>query len=245
MKKIIEYAIRFRNPAFRFDPMLGNIAIVQFLWLSGWSLLRSLRLLIYFRNPKGAMFGSGVRFFNLPKIKWGSFLKLDKAVYMSALSKKGIELGNNVSIGAYSRIIVSTTLNNLGEFIKIGNNVGIGEFAYLGGAGGLEIGEDCIIGQYFSCHPENHNYSNLELPIRFQGVSRKGIKIGKNCWIGSKVIILDGVEISDGCIIAAGAVVSKSFPANSIIGGIPAKLIKKRNEKNKNHISYSVRSKSL
>lgn len=92
----------------------------------------------------------------------------------------------------------------------------------------LEIGDDCIVGQYLSCHPENHHYENLEIPIRMQGVYRKGIKIGKNCWIGSKVTILDGVEIGDGCIIAAGAVVNKSFPENSIIGGVPAKLLKSR-----------------
>ncbi|MFT4664970.1 MAG: acetyltransferase-like isoleucine patch superfamily enzyme [Gammaproteobacteria bacterium] len=245
MKSVVENIIRFRNPSFRFDSALSNFALMQFMWLGGSSLLRALRLLIYFRNPKGAMFNSGVRFFNLPKIKWGKFLKLGKGVYISALAKKGIELGDHVSIGDYSRIIVSTTFNNLGEFIKIGNNVGIGEFAYLGGAGGLEIGNDCIVGQYFSCHPENHDFSEIELSIRFQGVTRQGIKIGNNCWIGSKVTILDGVQIGEGCIIAAGAVVTKSFPSNSIIAGVPAKLIKKRNEKKENHISYGIRSKSL
>jgi acetyltransferase-like isoleucine patch superfamily enzyme len=59
-------------------------------------------------------------------------------------------------------------------------------------------------------------------------VNRKGIKIGKNCWIGSKVSILDGVQLGNGCIVAAGAVVTKSFPDNSIIGGVPAKLLKTR-----------------
>jgi len=58
----------------------------------------------------------------------------------------------------YSRIITSTSFNNIGEFIRIGDSVGIGEFAYLGGGGGLEIGNDCIIGQYLSCHPENHHF---------------------------------------------------------------------------------------
>jgi acetyltransferase-like isoleucine patch superfamily enzyme len=69
---------------------------------------------------------------------------------------------------------------------------------------------------------------DLNLAIRLQGVSRKGIKIGKNCWIGSKVTILDGVEIGDSCIVAAGAVVNKSFPSNSVIGGVPAKILKSR-----------------
>ncbi|HSH65021.1 MAG TPA: acyltransferase [Bacteroidia bacterium] len=117
-------------------------------------------------------------------------------------------------------------MNNLGSHITIGNNVGIGEFAYLGGAGGLDIGDDCIVGQYLSCHPENHNYLDPFTPFRFQGVNRKGIKIGKNCWIGSKVTILDGVTIGENCVIAAGSVVNKDVPDNSIVGGVPAKVIK-------------------
>lgn len=174
------------------------------------------------------MLGKRVSFFNTPKIKFGKFLKLGNDVHLSALGKMGILIGDNVGIGSCSRIVVSTSLNNLGKYIKIGANVGMGEFAYLGGAGGLEIGDECIIGQYFSCHPENHIASDLDQAIRHQGVTRKGIKIGKNCWIGSKVTILDGVEIGEGSIIAAGAVVNKSFPANSIIGGVPARQIKSR-----------------
>jgi len=157
-------------------------------------------------------------------------MKLGDQVFLSALGSEGITFGDNVGIGAYSRVIVSTSLNQIGTNIRIGNNVGIGEYAYLGGAGGLEIGDDCIVGQYFSCHSENHNYENMELPIRLQGVNRKGIKVGKDCWIGSKVTILDGVNIGDGCIIAAGSVVTKSFPANSIIGGVPAKILKSRGQ---------------
>ncbi|MEN7549949.1 acyltransferase [Rapidithrix thailandica] len=230
MKKLIEKIIRWRNPSFRFDPFLNQTAIIQFVWVHGWAMIRGLRVFLYFKNPKGAMFGPKVSFFNLPKIKWGRFLKLGKGVYISALGKKGVVFGDNVGIGSYSRIVVSTSLNHLGEFIKIGNNVGIGEYAYLGGAGGLEIGDDCIIGQYLSCHPENHNFGDPESLIRQQGVSRQGIKVGANCWVGSKVTILDGVTIGEGSVIAAGAIVTKSFPANSIIGGIPAKLIKRRIE---------------
>ena len=112
-------------------------------------------------------------------------------------------------------------------YIFLGKNVGFGEFSYLGGAGGLEIGDDTIIGQYFSAHPENHNFNDDKKSIRLQGVSRKGIKIGKNCWIGSKVTILDGVNIGKNSVIASGAVVNKSFEDNVVIGGVPAKIIKK------------------
>lgn len=240
MKKIFEQVIRRRNPNFRFDDSVNICMLLQFTVAQGLSLLRGLRLMLHGRSSKGALLSRGVRFFNLPYVSFGKFMKLGTGVYISALSKEGIQIGDNVSIGAYSRIIVSTSFNNIGLFIKIGHNVGIGEFAYLGGAGGLTIGNDCIVGQYFSCHPENHSFDNLDLPIRHQGVTRKGIKIGNNCWIGSKVTILDGVEIGDGCVIAAGAVVQASFPPNSVIGGVPARILKQRNAFNENYISHRL-----
>ena len=230
MKKLFEKIIQLRNSNFKFDEGLNDYALFQFIWNQAWSMLRGMKLILLGKNPKAALLGRNVRFFNAPKIKFGKFLKLGNHVYISALSKNGVTLGNNVGIGDFSRIIVSTSLNQVGDYIKIGNNVGIGEFAYLGGAGGLEIGDECIVGQYLSCHPENHIYEDINVSIRHQGVTRKGIKIGNNCWIGSKVTILDGVEIGNGSIIAAGAVVNKSFPANSIIGGVPAKLLKSRDE---------------
>lgn len=228
MKAIIQKIIQFRNPDFKFDEALNSRALFQFIWIQIWSIIRGLKVLLFLKNPKGMLLGKGVTFFNISKIQYGKFLRLGNQVYVSALSKNGIQFGDNVSIGAFSRVIVSTSLNEIGDKISIGSNVGIGEFAYLGGAGSLEIGDECIIGQYLSCHPENHNYQDTTISIRHQGVTRKGIKIGKNCWIGSKVTILDGVEIGNGSIIAAGSVVNKSFPENSIIGGVPAKLLKTR-----------------
>ena len=95
------------------------------------------------------------------------------------------------------------------------------------GVGTLEIGNDCIFGNFVSIHPENHNYSDPTKPIREQGVnSVGGVKIGNNCWIGAKVTILDGTIIGDNSIVAAGAVVKGVFPDNVIIGGVPAKVIK-------------------
>lgn len=226
MKSLIEKIIRLRNPTFSFDPNLHIGILLELLLDKSIALLRGLKLVFYLRNPKGLMLGKGVKFSYLGNIEIGKFAKIEEYARLSGLGKGKLILGNNVGIGAFSRIIISTSLNNLGSHITIGNNVGIGEFAYLGGGGGLEIGDDCIIGQYLSCHPENHNYADIQMLIRLQGVSRQGIVIGKNCWIGSKVTILDGVNIGDNCVIAAGAVVTKSMPANSVIGGVPAKVIK-------------------
>ncbi|PCJ65325.1 MAG: acetyltransferase [Bacteroidetes bacterium] len=228
MRSIIQYIVKLRNPSFQFDTAVDNRILLEFLSIQLLGLIRGSRMLLKGKNPKFMLRGKGVKFIAVSRIRFGKFLKLGDYVTFSGLGREGIKIGKNVGIGSYSKVIVSTSLNAIGYGIKIGNNVGIGEFAYLGGAGGLEIGDDCIIGQYLSCHPENHNYGDVNLPIRLQGVNRHGIKIGANCWMGSKVTILDGVTIGDGCVIAAGAVVTKSFPANSVIGGLPAKLLKTR-----------------
>jgi acetyltransferase-like isoleucine patch superfamily enzyme len=230
MRKLFEAIVRHRNPVFHVDDSLSATEIFRFGLLQGRNLLRGCRMCWRLRNPRWMMRGNGVRFVFASRIHWGAWLKLGERVVLNGCGKRGIVLGDRVSIGAYSRLVASTTLDHVGEGIRIGHRVGIGEFAYLGGAGGLSIGDDCIIGQYFSCHPENHRCEDTSRPIRLQGVRREGIRIGRNCWIGSKVTILDGVVVGDGCVIAAGAVVTKSFPDNSVIGGVPARLLKCRNQ---------------
>ena len=228
MKTFIQQIIQKRNPSFVFDSNLTSRIIISLLFEKGAYFIRGFKLLFRFKKTNFLLLGRGVRFFNLYNIELGKWVKLEDHVYLNALGKGKLKLGNNVGVGAFSRLIISTSFNNIGSHITIGNNVGIGEYAYLGGGGGLDIGDDCIIGQYLSCHPENHNFENENLLIREQGVTRKGIVIGKNCWIGSKVTVLDGVTIGDNCIIAAGAVVTKNMPSNSVIGGVPAKVIKSR-----------------
>lgn len=227
-RQILTKVIQRRNPSFKIDSAITNQAILQFTCKTAVGLMRGMKLAMRGRNPKGMMLEHGVRFFNMPGIRFGKFLKAGRGVQFSSFVKDGIQIGNNFSIGSYSQIIVSTQLSSPDGFIKIGHGVGIGEFAYLGGAGGLEIGNDCIVGQYLSCHPENHIFDDITTPIKHQGVTRKGISIGNNCWIGSKVTILDGVKIGDGCVIAAGSVVTRSFPENCVIAGVPAKIIRTR-----------------
>lgn len=223
---IVTQILKKKNPNFKLDKAVRSSVILSLSWQKMLCLIRSFRLLLYGKIPHWLFLGAGVRLFNVANMRFGKFVQLEDQVYLSALGNQPLTLGNNVKIGAYSRLIISTSFNDIGSHIQIGDNVGLGEFAYLGGAGGLEIGADCIIGQYLSCHPENHHFEDASRLIRLQGISRKGIKIGKNCWIGAKVTILDGVEIGDHCVIAAGAVVTKSMPSGTVIGGVPAKVIK-------------------
>lgn len=226
MQRLLTYLIRNRNPAFAWPGTLTFTDLFIFSIQQCCSLLRGLRVILSLRSPDMMLRGKGVSIRGLRYFQWGAYLKLGDRVYIDARGTEGIALGSKVGIGAYSRLVVSGSLSDPGKGIKIGDHVGIGEFAYLGGAGGLEIGDHTIAGQYLSCHPENHIYDDPHLPVRLQGVTRKGIKIGRNCWIGSKVTLLDGVVIGDNCIIGAGAVVTRSFPGNCIIGGVPARKLK-------------------
>lgn len=162
------------------------------------------------------------------KISFGRNNQISRGCLIDGLSRDGLHFGDNVSIGLNTTILCSGSLKSIGRGIIIGNNVGLGTHGFYGGAGGLDIGNDTIFGNYVSCHPENHNYKDLNVPIRLQGVNHRGIKIGNNCWIGAKATILDGTILEDGCIVAAGAVVRGHFPKNSIIGGVPARILKYR-----------------
>lgn len=164
------------------------------------------------------------------KLITGRSVTIERGCYVDALSEEGLTLGNNVSVGRDTKIIGTGHLQLLGKGMKLGNNIGLGTGSFYGCGGGIEIGDDTIMGDFVSFHAENHNYDGADIPIREQGVTRTGIKIGKNCWIGAKAIVLDGVIMEDGCIVAAGAVVTAGrYPANGIYGGVPAKLIRQRN----------------
>jgi len=181
-----------------------------------------------FPLKKKIFIGNKVELRNRRLIKFGNGVTLGNAVLIDGLSREGVSLGDNVNIGDYTRIEASGTITDIGRGIKIGNNSAISAFSFIGGAGGVSIGNDVIMGQWVSFHPENHNYVSLDLPIRLQGVNRKGIVVGDDCWIGAKVTFLDGAHVGKGCVIAAGAVVRGEIPPYSIAAGVPARVIKSR-----------------
>ena len=158
----------------------------------------------------------------------GAKTKLHDGVYIDALSTDGVKIGDHVVIGRNTRIESTGSLEFVGKGVKIGNRTTFGNDCFFGAAGGIEIGEDVVAGQYIRFHSENHNFDDTEELIKNQGVSHKGIRIGNNCWIGSGAVFLDGAELEDGCVVGANSVVTKHFPANSVIAGVPAKLIRTR-----------------
>jgi len=92
---------------------------------------------------------------------------------------------------------------------------------YLECINGIEIGEGTLIGPCVKLISSNHSLDDLS-----KHEKGKGIRIGRNCWLGANVVILPEVELGDNVIVAAGAIVTRSFESNCVIAGVPAKVIK-------------------
>ena len=228
MRSILNYIIsKLKKEPYQLSP---EIPMSYLLYTTTRRLLMLLRGLFVFCRKKGLFFlGANSVIRCQSKVSIGKGVTIEAGCYFDALSTNGIRIGNNASFGKNCIVECTGNMKFLGRGLIIGNHVGIGSGSFLGCAGGVEIQDDTIIGNYVSFHSENHNYSEEDIPIRLQGVNHQGIKVGKNCWIGAKVTILDGVVIEDGCIIAAGALLRKGvYSADSIYGGVPAKFIKRR-----------------
>ncbi|NRB37444.1 MAG: acyltransferase [Pseudomonadales bacterium] len=114
-----------------------------------------------------------------------------------------------------------------GDRLSVGARSQMGQNARLGGT--ITIGEDVLMGPEVVMMATSHAFDRVDIPINQQGSSvEQPIVIGDDVWIGTRAIILPGVQIGSHSIVAAGSVVTKSCEPYSIIGGTPAKLIKMR-----------------
>ena len=136
-----------------------------------------------------------------------------------------IDLGEGVGVGR------NVELNPQGGRLTIGNNVSIQNGCVLYGAGGITIGNDTRIANGCLLVSFNHVFQDPDIPIRKQGIQALGIKVGSDVWLGARAIVLDGVDIGDGAVIAAGAVVTKDVAAGAIMGGVPAKRLGTRGQR--------------
>tara|TARA_B100002019_G_C21130210_1_gene527888 strand:+ start:46 stop:738 length:693 start_codon:yes stop_codon:yes gene_type:complete len=192
-------------------------------------LFRGFFLKFFLSSSKGLIFKSkGAKILNAHKIKVGKNFTLKRNSLIEALSIKGVTIGDNFSLG-YNAIIECTgALRSVGDSLFVGNNVGINHYCFIGVRGEVYIGDNVIFGPYVCVLSENHIFKDLNIPIREQGELRYKTVIEDNVWIGAGAKILPGVVIGKGSIIASGAVVTKDVENFSVVGGVPAKFIKKR-----------------
>lgn len=135
-----------------------------------------------------------------------------------------LTIGKNTAIGSFAKLKAAHGPLKLGENVVIGPGVVISAHTK-----GVEIGDYSMIGGNTCILSANYRYDKLDVPIQKQGsVSKKGVKIANNVWIGANCTILDGADIGSGVLVTPNSVVSSKIPENTIVSGNPAKVIFKR-----------------
>lgn len=194
-----------------------------------WCLLRGFYYRLFFKKCGGYLFvGKRCKIKHAHKISTGRTITIGDNVEINALSVNGIKMGNNVSIHRNTIIECTGVIRQLGEGLVIGNNVGMAQNCFIQVRGTVVIGNDVMFGPGVSIFSEDHGFADADQLMLDQEVSRKGVIIGNNVWLGTRAIILDGVTIGDGSIVAAGSIVKNSVPPYSIVAGVPGKVIRSR-----------------
>jgi len=149
--------------------------------------------------------------------------------YDTAPVLKGVVLGDNVLIGRGAWLDISRYTKN--AKIIIGDKTQIGRFATMSSAEKISIGKKCLLSYNVSVMDHDHNVLDPDISPLDGGITEgKEVIIEDECFIGAHSFILKGVHLGKHCVVGANSVVTKSFPAYSVIAGSPARLVKKIKE---------------
>jgi len=220
------------KPGYRIDENLALCDILGVVARRAIQALRGLWLRLFLHRASGLVFvGAGAKIMHGYRISAGRSLTIGSGVRINALSKAGITIGNNVSILDNTIIECTGVIRELGEGLVIGNHVGIAQNSFIQVRGPVVIEDEVIFGPGVSIFSENHGTASLDIAIVHQPSTRKGVKVCRGVWVGTRATILDGVTVGEHSIVAAGSVVTKDVPPYSIVGGVPARVIKSRKDR--------------
>ena len=155
----------------------------------------------------------------------GRNVYLDQGVYLHACPD-GIVIGEN-SFVMHGAVLHVYNFRNLPHaFIRIGRDSLIGELNVLRGQGGITIGDRVYTGPLVQILAVDHVYVDPTRPMVEQGITAEGIVVENDVWIGAGAIVTDGVTLGQGSVVAAGAVVTQDVPPHTVVGGVPARVLK-------------------
>ncbi|HEY3552915.1 MAG TPA: acyltransferase, partial [Solirubrobacterales bacterium] len=133
-----------------------------------------------------------------------------------------IRFGRFVWIGDGTKIRCHEGLVEIGRKTVMGQECTISAYQHV------RIGEQCVIADRAMFIDFDHGVVETERPIRLQGIYKRDVEVGNNVWIGYGACILRGVSVGDNSVIGTNSVVTKDVPANAIVGGVPARIIRMR-----------------
>jgi acetyltransferase-like isoleucine patch superfamily enzyme len=145
---------------------------------------------------------------------------------------KGLELKieprGSIRFGRFTWIGDGTKIRCHEGIVEIGAKTVMGQECTISAYQRVRIGEECVIADRAMFIDFDHGMVEVERPIRLQGIYKRDVEVGNNVWIGYGACILRGVSVGDNSVIGTNAVVTKDVPANAVVGGIPARIIRMR-----------------
>jgi acetyltransferase-like isoleucine patch superfamily enzyme len=155
-----------------------------------------------------------------PGVKLGTNVRIHPSARIELSENSRLTIGDNSSIGPMA------VLRPKNYHMIIGPNCSVNDYTML--YDNLVLGRGVRIGAHTLIIPENHTFATREKYIYEQPCEFRGVIFEDDIWVGSNVVVLDGVRIGKGAILAAGAVITKDVPSYAIVGGVPARVIRER-----------------
>lgn len=187
--------------------------------------MRALFYRLMLKMEGAAAIESGVRLRFSNHLRLGTGVYLDQGVYIHACPQ-GVTLGSGTLVmhGAILHVYNFRNLPKAG--ICVGHDSLIGEYNVIRGQGGVTIGDRVYTSPMVQILAVNHVFDDPNRSFVEQGITAEGIVIEDDVWIGAGAIITDGVRVGKGAVIAAGAVVTKDVAPHTVVGGVPARLLR-------------------
>jgi acetyltransferase-like isoleucine patch superfamily enzyme len=164
------------------------------------------------------------------KLRWRGRLKTDGLCFVGPGVKLEISRGAVIRLGRWCWIGHGTKIRAHEGEVTIGAKSVLGQECTISAFQSVTIGRECIVADRVMMIDFDHGVVEVERPIRLQGIYKRNVRVGNNCWIGYGVCILRGVTIGDNSVVGTSAVVTANLPADSVSAGIPARVLRMRAE---------------
>jgi len=162
--------------------------------------------------------------------RYGRRLHSDGIAFIGSEVTIQIAPGGRVELGRWSWLGQGTKIRSHEGVVSIGAKTVLGEECTISAFQHISIGRECVIADRVMMIDFDHGAVEVERPIRLQGIYKRDVRVGNNVWIGYGACILRGVTVGDNAIIGTSAVVTSDVPANAVVAGVPARVLRMREE---------------